>query len=207
MASSPEKKRLRVETIAHVLNLDAAARAEQERLLIARVSALASYRKAGTVLLYVRAFPEEIDTGPLLADALGSDKRLACPRVDRRAGGLILHEIRDPVRDLRAGMLNIPEPSPDAPVIEPGKVDWVLAPGVAFDVLGNRLGRGAGHYDRLLPRLRKDVEVWAAAFDRQIVDDLPVEPHDVPLDGIVTPTRILIRDQSAASHEASGGTA
>ncbi|WP_165247758.1 5-formyltetrahydrofolate cyclo-ligase [Paludisphaera soli] len=212
MPTTPAKKLLRIETIASILSLDPASRREQEAQMIARLRDLPGYRAAGTVLLYTRAFPEEIDTTPLLEDALAMGKRVACPRVDRRAG-LVLHEIRDLASDLRPGMLDIPEPHWDAPIVDPRAIDWALAPGVAFDASGNRVGRGAGHYDRLLPKLREDVEVWALAFDRQIRDDLPVEPHDVPLRGVITATRRLERlgpgrdGQSTSPQEAAGGSA
>lgn len=190
MTSTSPKRRLRVETIAAVLSLNDAGRADQEDRIRARLLALDSYRAAGTVLLYLKAFPEEIDTGPLVQAALEAGKRVVCPRVASRAAGLTLHEVRD-LGDLRSGTLNIPEPDPGAPAVAPEELDWVLAPGVAFDAACNRLGRGAGHYDRLLPRVRRDVEVWAAAFEVQVLDVLPVEPHDVPLTGVVTPERVL----------------
>lgn len=192
MAATPLKKRLRVEAVAAVLNIGEADRAEREARILDEIRGLASFRDAGTVLLYLKAFPEEIETGPLLAEALAAGKRVACPRVMSRADGLVLHEVRD-LGDLRAGTLNIPEPAPDAPIVAPEDVDWVLAPGVAFDRACNRLGRGAGHYDRLLPRVRPGVEVWAAAFDVQVAEALPVEPHDVPLTGIVTESRRIRR--------------
>ncbi|WP_165064290.1 5-formyltetrahydrofolate cyclo-ligase [Paludisphaera rhizosphaerae] len=205
MPTTPEKRRLRVETISAVLNLSESDRAEQERRILDRVIEIPSYQAAESVLLYIKAFPEEIDTAPLLSDALKSGKRLVCPRVDRASRGMVLHAISDPAVDLRAGTLGIPEPRPDAPDIAPESIEWVLAPGVAFDARCNRVGRGAGHYDRLLPKLRKGVEVWAAAFDVQILDALPVEPHDAPLNGVVTATRILVRPHSP--QEAAGGSA
>ena len=69
----------------------------------------------------------------------------------------------------------------------------ILVPGLAFDARGYRLGRGAGHYDRLLPRLRPEVSRWALILDCQWVEDLPVEPHDIPLDGVVSPGREIVR--------------
>ena len=57
----------------------------------------------------------------------------------------------------------------------------MLVPGLAFDARGYRLGRGAGHYDRLLPTLRPDAPRWALALDCQLVEGLPIEPHDVPI--------------------------
>lgn len=205
MPTTPEKRRLRVETIAAILQLSDSDREAQERRIMGRLAELPSYRRAETVLLYIKAFPEEIDVSPLIADALKAGKRLICPRVDREAWSLTLHEIRDPAADLRAGTLGIPEPRPEAPTVDPEALDWALAPGVAFDASCNRVGRGAGHYDRLLPKLRKEVEAWAAAFDVQVVDDLPAEPHDAPLTGVVTATRVLVRPQ--LSHDAVGGSA
>lgn len=185
MATTPLKRRLRAETIAAILDIDEGERAARQSLIMAGLLGLPSYLDAGTVLLYLKAFPEELDAGPLLADAFSRGKRVVCPRVASRAAGLVLHQIRGP-SDLRPGTLNIPEPAPDTPIIAPGELDWVLAPGVAFDRSCYRIGRGAGHYDRLLPLVRPDVEVWAGAFDVQILDDIPVEPHDVPVLGIVT---------------------
>ncbi len=192
MAITPGKRRIRAETIAAVLDLEAADRAGQEVRILDGLRGLASYRAAGTLLFYWKAFPEEIETSPLLVDAVAAGRRVVCPRVVSREAGLVLHEVRD-IRELRPGALNIPEPVADAPIVAPEELDWVLAPGVAFDPGCHRLGRGAGHYDRLLPRLRAGVEVWAAAFDVQILDVLPVEPHDVPVTGVLTATRVFRR--------------
>ena len=192
MATTPLKRRLRAESIAAILGMSEADRAARGARILDEVRGLASYRGAGTVLLYLKAFPEEIETGPLLADALAAGRRVACPRVGGRAAGMVRPEVRD-LGARRAGTLGTPEPVPDAPIVAPEDLDWVLAPGVAFDPACNRLGRGAGHYDRLLPRVRPGIEVWAAAFDVQMLDMLPVEPHDVPLTGVVTESRILRR--------------
>jgi 5-formyltetrahydrofolate cyclo-ligase len=63
-------------------------------------------------------------------------------------------------------------------------------PGLAFDNRGFRLGRGAGHYDRLLPSLRSDAVCWALCLSCQVVEALPVEPHDAPLDGFSAPDKV-----------------
>ena len=82
------------------------------------------------------------------------------------------------------GTLGIPEPRRDRPEVAPAEVDWVLVPGLGFDAECFRIGRGAGHYDRLLPTLRPDIPRWSLCLSSQWVEALPVEPHDQRLDGV-----------------------
>jgi 5-formyltetrahydrofolate cyclo-ligase len=180
--------------VGRILALDPGARRLEESSLAARFADLPGWASAGTLLLYASAFPEEIDTAPLIGRALAAGKALVLPRVDRAAGRLRLFRVEDPARDLSPGMRGIPEPGPDCPEVGAEAVDWVLVPGLAFDARGYRLGRGAGHYDRLLPALRPDAPRWALILDCQWAEDLPVEPHDIPLDGVASPSREFRRD-------------
>lgn len=91
--------------------------------------------------------------------------------------------------DLQPGRFGIREPAAHCAAVPLNQLDLVLAPGVGFDAGGHRLGRGKGHFDRILNAVR-GVKL-GVAFEWQIVERLPVEPHDVKLDGIVTPTRWL----------------
>ncbi|NTU89440.1 MAG: 5-formyltetrahydrofolate cyclo-ligase [Actinobacteria bacterium] len=75
--------------------------------------------------------------------------------------------------------------------IEPCEFDIMLIPGVGFDRQKNRLGFGAGCYDRYLERIRKDCLCVGIAFDEQVVDELPSDPHDMKMDFILTPTQII----------------
>lgn len=169
-----------------------------ESELQARFATLPGLASARVVLLYVSVFPEELVTEPFLRRVLDRGQRLLCPRVDRRERRLRLYEVCDLAGDLERGTLGIPEPKRTCVEFEPQDVDWVLVPGVAFDGQGYRVGRGAGHYDRLLPRLGPEVPRWSLIFDEQWVDDIPVEPHDVPLDGVVSPNRTVVRSGQSA---------
>ncbi len=73
---------------------------------------------------------------------------------------------------------------------QPEDFDLVIVPGVAFDPTGNRLGYGAGYYDRFLPRLRPKTPTVAACFDLQMVDSVFPAAHDIPLDFIVTESSV-----------------
>jgi 5-formyltetrahydrofolate cyclo-ligase len=67
------------------------------------------------------------------------------------------------------------------------RLDFALVPGLGFTTDGRRLGRGKGYYDRVLAQVRGFK--CGVAFDQQIVDEIPAEPHDAQLDCILTPTR------------------
>ncbi len=185
------KTLMRRRTIERILAMSPELRHREETELVARFPSLPGWITAGTVLLYANAFPEELDTEPLLQFALKSGKRVLCPRVHRRESRLRLFEIHNLASDFEAGILGIPEPRTTCPEVAPVEVDWVLVPGLAFDSQGFRLGRGAGHYDRLLPALRKDVPRWALIYESQWVEAVPVEPHDVALDGVVSASRVI----------------
>ena len=157
-----------------------------------RLQALPSFKRA-TCLLLTLPFRSEWDTRPLADDALREGRRVVVPRVDRGARTLHLHAIEDVDRDIVPGYLGVPEPRTALPQVRPGDVDWVLAPGVAFDAQGGRLGYGGGFFDRLLPLLPAESPKIAGAFDVQVVDEVPMEPHDHRIDGIASPTLMLLR--------------
>jgi 5-formyltetrahydrofolate cyclo-ligase len=177
--------------IAAILALEPDARSAQEDALVEAFPRLSGWSESRTVLLYVSAFPEEIRTERLLSLACEASRRLVLPRVDLAEGRLRLHRVGDPRSELKPGILGIPEPLPGLPEVGPDEVDWALVPGLAFDERGYRLGRGAGHYDRLLPMMRPDCICWSIGFACQLVSALPVERHDIALDGISTPDRTI----------------
>jgi 5-formyltetrahydrofolate cyclo-ligase len=74
----------------------------------------------------------------------------------------------------------------DDPLPDPQSIDVVIVPGTAFTPTGDRLGQGGGWYDRFLPMTRPDCTTIGVGFEPQLVDHLPVEPHDVRLDMVIT---------------------
>jgi 5-formyltetrahydrofolate cyclo-ligase len=188
-----KKKALRRSIKEAILGLDPGVRAAAEAELIAQFPALPGYAAASTVLLYVSAFAEEINTRSFFLHALAAGKRVLCPRVQREENRMRLFQITSLSANLKPGLLGIPEPRDGCALVEAAEVDWALIPGLAFDCRCYRLGRGGGHYDRLLPGMRPDASCWALGFDCQIAPELPIEPHDVPIDGVATPRRIIDR--------------
>jgi 5-formyltetrahydrofolate cyclo-ligase len=166
---------------------DPAARHAASKSAAARALALPELAGVRAVLVY-SATPEEIDPAPIAASLLASGVRIAYPRVCG-PGELALHWSDG--GDLEPGHCGIREPSATSPEADPHEIDAVLVPGAAFDHSCRRLGMGGGFYDRLLTRLRPDAAMIGLAFDEQVLDDIPVEEHDVALHAVVTPTRTL----------------
>ncbi len=126
----------------------------------------------------------EIDPRPLMTRLAGRGAQLALPVATDRRSPLIFR-LWTPGDPLVKDAFAIPAPGPEAPEVRP---DLVIAPILAFDRRGGRLGQGAGHYDRTLERLRAEgpVFVLGLAYEGQAVAEVPGEAHDQRLDAIVT---------------------
>jgi len=185
------KLSLRREMLARRDSLEHGIRASAGALIVARLRELPSLAAARTLLVTL-PFRGEWDTMPLVTEALEQGKRVVVPRVNPVTRMLELYVVADPVRDIGTGHQGIPEPLPHCGAADPATVDWVLAPGVAFDRDGRRLGYGGGYYDRLLPLLAPATPRIAGAFDMQIVERVPTGPHDATIDLIATPAETII---------------
>ncbi len=169
--------------------MDSGARNAMSRDIMREVSNLASYRRARTVLAYA-GFGSELQTGDFLRRTLDLGKTLLLPRVNRETKSLDIYEVKDLERDLESGTWGIREPNPG--ICSPADiraVDFVLVPGVAFDSRGGRLGYGAGFYDRLLANRPSQAWLVAGAFEIQMIEHVPMQERDVPVDVIVTEQR------------------
>lgn len=143
---------------------------------------LAPLLPAGPVLLY-SALPDELSVEEVARARAGSGA-LLLPRVE--VGGLVACRVGDLDRDLVLGAHGILEPAARCEVVPASAVAAVVLPGRAFDPRGGRLGRGGGHYDRLLQGLSAGVLRVGVAMSWQVVEAVPVQPHDRPVDWIVT---------------------
>jgi 5-formyltetrahydrofolate cyclo-ligase len=184
------KRAMRVRIINARDAFPPSAKAAAADAITARIHALPSFAAARCVLLTL-PFRSEWDSRPLFALALASGKTVALPRVDGTSRMLDLHAITDIVGDTAPGYRGISEPHVDLPRVAVGAIDWVLVPGVAFDLRGRRLGYGGGYYDRLLALLDPGAQRIAGAFDLQVAEQVPAAPHDLVVDAIVTETRMI----------------
>jgi 5-formyltetrahydrofolate cyclo-ligase len=180
------KQALRDRVSALLKRMGPGERAAASTRARALLAAQAPWKRAQWVLFFA-PLPEELDVWPLLTEALSAGKRVALPRFVAETRTYEACPILDPQVDLQVGHFGIREPAGRCARLPSNRLDLILVPGIAFDLHGRRLGRGKGYYDQLLRALRGTT--CGVAFDQQIVDEIPIAPHDVPLDCILTPTR------------------
>ena len=141
------------------------------------------YGCGGAVAVYL-ASPEEIDLSNFILEALGHGLTVVSPRWNGETYELArLNGLSE--RHLRRGPMNILEPR-NADVVEPREVSAWIIPGLAFTKDGKRIGYGGGWYDRLLAAADGRSLKVGVAYEFQIVEDLPHDPHDISLDRVVT---------------------
>lgn len=188
LTENPQKAKADLRTrvrlaLAVLTDSDRANAAQQASTLLEKQTV---WREAHS-LLYYAPLAGELDLWRLLTDSLQAGKTVALPRFDQQAQAYTAALITDPARDLRKGRFNVREPAEHCPAVALNRLDFMLVPGVAFDLDGHRLGRGKGFYDRLLAQF--EGVACGVAFDEQIVNRIPREPHDARLNCILTPTR------------------
>lgn len=132
----------------------------------------------------------EISTDPVISWYKDSNRHFYLPKVldnNRMSIGRV-----NSLEDCEDGEFSIIEPKKEFIIDNIDIIDFILLPGVAFDITGGRLGQGGGYYDRFLERISRGVPLVGYCYDEQIVTSLmPQEPHDLSVSTIVTPTRVI----------------
>ncbi|HQP91111.1 MAG TPA: 5-formyltetrahydrofolate cyclo-ligase [Candidatus Omnitrophota bacterium] len=181
-----KKKEIRQVVLKKLKNHKEEERLKKSSKIAGKLFLLKEYLKAKTVLFYL-SFDGEVDTLRMIKDAMKQGKKVAVPAILKEARELVPSILEDLDADLKGGPYGVLHPREE--YIRPiplEKIDLVIVPGLAFDVAGNRLGRGMGYYDRFLSRLPKDTPVIGLAFDFQIIDDFPpLEPHDLSVSKVL----------------------
>ena len=136
-------------------------------------------RQAGRIALFAPR-PDEPDLTLLDSAGLWTGRTVLFPRLE---GSTLAFAPADGWAELQTGKFGLLTPIRQTAPLEP---HLVLVPGLAFNRRGDRLGRGAGFYDRYLADLHPAVITIGVAFHLQLVDDLPREPHDVRVRAVVT---------------------
>jgi 5-formyltetrahydrofolate cyclo-ligase len=184
-----DKAEIRKELLSKRDNIPLEVRRSKNRMILERLLSLDEFRNAG-VIFFFASFKTEVDTAEMIKSSLLSGKRVILPKVDKDRYELQLYEIRD-FGELVPGYMGIPEPPFQERRMSINDADIVIIPGAGFDASGNRIGYGGGYYDRLLSGLKKQTPVIAPAYEEQVVDSIPSEPHDIRVQMIVTDRRVI----------------
>ena len=185
MEDAAWKQQLRVRGLAS--RREQAGKDELSRRILARLIALTEYATAQTVMTYV-SLSDEVHTEPLLTHAWAEGRRVVVPYCQ---GSLLRLFVLESIDELAPGMLGILEPRRELRtradrVADPTELDLIVVPGVVFDRRGGRIGYGKGFYDGLLARVRPTAAIVALAFECQMVDRVPMLPHDIFMHKILT---------------------
>lgn len=192
-ATCVHKKRLRKRVLAASIRLDRAQVEGGGQAILEKVLRLEAYRRAKLVHTYVSSKKNEVDTRALIRTCLAQGKRVAVPVVTPSAKTMA-HALIDGLDQLVAGPWGLAQPDPAAARWLPAKPqpDLVVVPGLAFDRRGQRIGRGGGYYDRFLAQVQT-VKI-GLCYDSLVLDSIPGEPHDVPVDLVVAETAIYQKE-------------
>ncbi|HLH53273.1 MAG TPA: 5-formyltetrahydrofolate cyclo-ligase [Verrucomicrobiae bacterium] len=183
---APEKARLRKEIRRRVESLSEEERNTASIRACSLIVRQKAWEQARAVLFYA-PLKLELDVWPILDLALQGGKIVCLPRYEPLHDSYHACRIRNLAGEIGLGRFGIREPISSCPGYPLNQLDLVLVPGVAFDLHGRRLGRGKGFYDRLLRAVGG--MTCGVGFDEQIIERVPVEPHDSGLNCILTPTR------------------
>jgi len=164
---------------------------EKSEQIKERLCSLDEFKKSKNILTYV-SFNNEVDTINTIKGLLDkNEKKVIVPFVEKGNPILQLSEIKD-FNDLEPKTYGILEPMEyKIKKFDIGKLDLVIVPGVVFDKNGHRIGYGYGYYDRLLGKLNENATKIGLCYEFQLIEKIPEEMHDVPMDIIVTEEKVF----------------
>ncbi|MGH7244240.1 MAG: 5-formyltetrahydrofolate cyclo-ligase [Phycisphaerales bacterium] len=164
------------------------------RQICDRLTESPEWASARSVMLY-SPMPGELDISPLASKALESGKSLAVPRTDWSGGMLTPVKVsawsHADAGPRHADRPAVPVPHESSSPVDPASLDLIIVPGLGFDASGNRLGRGAGFYDRFLLENSLGAKAVGLAPDQMILQQIPAGAMDAPVATIVTESRVI----------------
>ncbi|MGH4138905.1 5-formyltetrahydrofolate cyclo-ligase [Clostridium sp.] len=159
--------------------------------IVETIIELPEFINSKNIMLYL-SFKSEVSTYDLAKWCLDNGKKVIVPYCIKETRQIIPFEIHNLTTDLTKSSFGIMEPKNE--LLKKANIkdiDLIIVPGVVFDEHCNRIGFGAGYYDRFLPGKLETTPAIGIAYDYQIISEIPTGIYDVPLDFIITEKRII----------------
>ena len=184
-----KKKKLRKKVRGLRENISAVERLIFSSRITAELSRQFFFQDSSLIMAYASML-EEVQLYDLLRFSLDTGKRICIPYIDEDGSmeAVELHGMEELVEG-RHGILTVQDA--EKHLVDAASIGCIIVPGVAFSTKGTRLGMGKGYYDRFLTQRSPYAYRVALAFDCQIEEDIPAEPHDVAVDYIITEKRTI----------------
>lgn len=149
------------------------------------------YKDSNFIMTYIN-FRKEVITRGIIQNSLKKGKDIGVPITVPNNRKLIVSKLEDFHKELELGYYNILTPKKEyVRKVEPSTIDLVLVPGAAFDRRGYRIGYGGGYYDKFFTTLRENTIKIGLAFQLQIIDKVPNDHYDLPVDYIITENGLI----------------
>jgi 5-formyltetrahydrofolate cyclo-ligase len=174
------KNKLRAEKLLERLNHHPDEKNKKDEVIIKTITSSNTFKKSKNILFYL-PIHGEVDLVKLFEEN-HMNKKFVLPRIVGKSK-MHLHYITD-LSETKTGKFNIKEPLGHLKEAPPKEIDLILVPGIVFAKDGHRIGYGKGFYDRLLKNTSA-VKI-GIAYEFQIIENIPAEPHDTPMDFIAT---------------------
>jgi|BioPla2DNA2_1021312.scaffolds.fasta_scaffold00174_48 5-formyltetrahydrofolate cyclo-ligase len=185
MKMKMNKKAIRKEILKKLADLTSEEKLAKDQVIFSKVIESSHYKESENIFVFV-SYNKEVDTHRIINHALQQGKKVSVPVILSIKEGMVAVSI-DNLQDLKKNKYGILEPPLiDTNITAPQDIDLVLVPGAAFDGKGGRVGYGAGMYDRYLVQLRSSTKKIALGYSFQLLGQVPMEPLDVRVDGIIT---------------------
>ncbi len=174
------KKELRKQIRLIKKDISADLRRKKSDAVLKKLEEHPDFIKAGTVFIFW-SMDDEVDTRDFIIK-WSDRKRFILPGIN--GDELHLKEFTGTHNLVSGDIYNIPEPD-GTPFSDLEIIDIAVVPGIAFDSLNNRMGRGKAYYDRILHKIKGKAKLIGICYDFQYLEEVPVEPHDIKMDEVI----------------------
>lgn len=186
-----KKEEIRRKILKKRLSLSSEDIRDKSQQVFLHLAETVEYRNSQNIMFYV-ATRSEVQTEEIIKTSIKMGKNIFIPIILPECINLAPSKIFDFDTELEKGKKGILEPKKKYyRLFPPEDIDLIIIPGVAFDLNGNRIGRGFGYYDNFLIKVHSSAKIVALAFEMQIVKKIPNDKNDIPVHKIITEKRIV----------------